>query len=464
MVCLQAAFVLSYWARLGFSNPYANVLYQALGVLIEAFDLVVLLLFRTLSGVRKRGFLQEFIKTLQHTLWLLAAGCIYLFSLQKGGLYSRVSFFLMYLFYFVLTYLVRVLWKAFINGRRGSVSGRSLLIVTTSSAAAGIIKRFRQDEFSRILISGLAIVDRDLRGEEIEGISVVACRESLPEYVCRKWVDEVFIKYPSDELISWELVRQIAETGVIIHLNMIKDDNLPGRQQMVQRLGGYTVVTSTMNTMTTGQAFVKRLIDIVGGLAGCLVTAILFIFIAPVVHKKSPGPIFFKQERIGQNGKKFKMYKFRSMYLDAEERKKELLELNRVKDGMMFKMEFDPRVIGNEILEDGTRKTGIGDFIRRTSLDEFPQFFNVLKGDMSLVGTRPPTVDEWEKYEMHHRARLAVKPGITGMWQISGRSDIDDFEEVVRLDLEYINSWSLSLDIKILFKTVKQVLSGKGAM
>ena len=150
--------------------------------------------------------------------------------------------------------------------------------------------------------------------------------------------------------------------------------------------------------------------------------------------------------------------------MDAEERKKELMEQNRVKDGMMFKMDFDPRIIGNKILPDGTKKTGLGDFIRKTSLDEFPQFWNVLKGEMSLVGTRPPTVDEWEKYELHHRARLATKPGITGMWQVSGRSKITDFEEVVKLDTQYINEWSMGMDLRILFKTVLMVLKREGSM
>ena len=150
--------------------------------------------------------------------------------------------------------------------------------------------------------------------------------------------------------------------------------------------------------------------------------------------------------------------------MDAEERKQELMDQNRVKDGLMFKLDFDPRVIGNEILPDGTKKTGIGEFIRKTSLDEFPQFFLVLKGTLATVGTRPPLPSEYQLYQYHHRARMATKPGITGMWQVSGRSEITDFEEVVRLDTEYISNWSIGLDLKIIFKTIGVLFTGKGAM
>ena len=151
------------------------------------------------------------------------------------------------------------------------------------------------------------------------------------------------------------------------------------------------------------------------------------------------------------------------MYMDAEERKKEYMAQNKISDGLMFKMEDDPRIIGSEKKDRNGRPRGIGNFIRNTSLDEFPQFWNVLKGDMSLVGTRPPTVDEWERYDLHHRVRMSVKPGITGMWQVSGRSKITDFEEVVRLDTEYIRNWSWMLDIQILLKTVAVVLKHEGA-
>ena len=199
-------------------------------------------------------------------------------------------------------------------------------------------------------------------------------------------------------------------------------------------------------------------------IVGCILTGILFLILAPMIYHESPGPIFFGQTRIGKNGKKFTCYKFRSMYLDAEERKAALAAENRVSDGMMFKLDFDPRIIGSRRLPDGTIKKGLGNKIRDWSIDEFPQFWNVLKGDMSLVGTRPPTEDEWVKYELHHRSRLAIKPGITGMWQVSGRSEITDFEQVVALDRSYIANWSLELDVKILCKTVGVVLRHEGAM
>ena len=239
--------------------------------------------------------------------------------------------------------------------------------------------------------------------------------------------------------------------GITIHIKLarVADDS---SNQIVEKLEGYTVLSTSINMVSAGQLIFKRTMDICGGLVGMLLTGIIFVFVAPIIYIKSPGPIFFKQVRIGKNGKKFNIYKFRSMYMDAEERKKELMAQNDIKDGMMFKMDNDPRII-----------KGIGNFIRDYSLDEFPQFWNVLIGDMSLVGTRPPTVDEWEKYEMHHRSRLAFKPGLTGMWQVSGRSNITDFEEVVRLDTEYIKKWNPGLDIKILFKTVAVVLGKVGS-
>ncbi|MGB3508849.1 MAG: exopolysaccharide biosynthesis polyprenyl glycosylphosphotransferase [Microcoleaceae cyanobacterium] len=187
------------------------------------------------------------------------------------------------------------------------------------------------------------------------------------------------------------------------------------------------------------QSPVKRLIDIVGALVGLFITAILFIPIAICIKIDSPGPIFFGQIRCGWMGRHFRMWKFRSMCVNAEYLKS---QIQNEAQGAIFKNENDPRV------------TKVGRFLRRKSLDELPQFWNVLKGDMSLVGTRPPTPDEVERYEVPQWQRLDVKPGMTGEWQVNGRSQVKNFEDIIRLDLKYQQNWSLMYDVKLIFKTV----------
>lgn len=218
----------------------------------------------------------------------------------------------------------------------------------------------------------------------------------------------------------------------------------------MQQMAGYSVISFALKTMDSRRMLIKRLIDILGALVGLFLTALITPFVALAIKMDSSGPVFFSQMRIGKNGRRFKIWKFRSMYIDAEERKKELQAQNEM-NGLMFKMEDDPRV------------TKVGRFLRRTSIDETPQFLNILVGNMSLVGTRPPTEDEFEQYSGYYRRRMSITPGLTGLWQVSGRSDIQDFEEIVKMDLEYIDNWSLGLDIKILFMTVFTVLGRKGS-
>lgn len=196
---------------------------------------------------------------------------------------------------------------------------------------------------------------------------------------------------------------------------------------------------------------VRRAQDIFFSLLALIALSPLMLLTCIAVWIDSPGasPVF-SQLRVGRNGKLFRLYKFRSMCPNAESKLNDLLQDNEM-DGPVFKMKDDPRI------------TRVGHFIRKTSIDELPQFFDVLRGDMSLVGTRPPTLDEYKQYESHHKRRLSMKPGITGLWQVSGRSNIEDFEEVVKLDVQYIDNWSLWGDIKILFKTVYVVFAGRGA-
>ena len=463
-VCLCAAFILAYAVRMGSFRFLEDDEYLSLAIVVLLGNAVVTFLFNTFKNVLKRDFYKEFAVTFKHACFLEAVVIIYLFTLQKSVNYSRIMVYLMGVFYFLFGYLTRSAWKKRLKKVMGVVGRRSLLIVTTEDMAREAAENVIVNNYEQFRLAGLAVINRDMRGQEITDVPVIAGMEDVAECVCRSWIDEVLICLPQDDPCSKELTEKFMEMGVVVHTVLYQALDNKGLNQFVERISGYMVLTNSISTATHTQQFIKRSMDIAGGLVGSLITCVLFLFLAPIIYIQSPGPIFFKQERVGKNGKRFRMYKFRSMYMDAEERKKELMEKNRVEDGMMFKLDADPRIIGCKVLPDGTVKKGFGNFIRDFSLDEFPQFFNVLKGDMSLVGTRPPTVDEWERYELHHRARLAIRPGITGLWQVNGRSSITNFEEVVKLDTQYITEWSMGLDCKILFRTVGVVLRKRGAM
>ncbi|MCI5849886.1 MAG: sugar transferase [Lachnoclostridium sp.] len=464
LICLQVAFVLAYLVSGYGFNPYANMLYRNKAIFFELADLLVIFFMGPMKDVLKRGHYREFVVTIRHGLIVGALAMLYMFAFQEGQYYSRLAFFLFIGMYIIITYVVRELWKKRLRKKMVNGGDRTLLIIATEDIAEQVIKNIKEHNYARYIISGVAILGKDLRGKTIDGVPVVAVGEDAPKYICNEWVDEVFLGTSDNTPYPEILIEQLTETGVTLHMSLAKITSVPGKKQFVEKIGNYTVLTISINYASSSQLFIKRMVDILAGLAGCIATGIIFIFIGPLIYFSSPGPIFFSQERVGQNGKKFKMYKFRSMYMDAEERKAELMKDNKLGDGKMFKLDFDPRVIGNKVLPDGRHKTGVGNFIRSFSLDEFPQFYNVLKGDMSLVGTRPPLPSETSLYELHHHARLATKPGVTGMWQVSGRSDILDFEEVVKLDREYISNWSLELDIKIFVKTFLVVLKKKGSV
>ena len=276
--------------------------------------------------------------------------------------------------------------------------------------------------------------------------------DNVIEVASREIVDEVFLVLDDqrkNEII--EYAEQFAQMGVVVHVNIDLLDHLgAGYQREVTQIGNHYALSVAPRFFDFNKLVMKRIIDIVGAIVGLMITAVVMLFIAPAVKLESPGPLIFKQKRVGKNGRYFYIYKVRSMYQDAEARKAELMEKNEMK-GFMFKMTDDPRI------------TKVGKFIRSTSIDELPQFWNVLKGDMSLVGTRPPTVDEFKQYEARHKRRLSMKPGLTGLWQVSGRSNIEDFEEVVRLDCEYIDNWSIQLDIQIILKTVVVIFKKVGS-
>ena len=458
LLSLQLAYILASLIRHSFF-PYSRPLYRSLGIALILIDAVVLMFLNTMHDVVKRGYYVELTQTIKHCIVVLGLATAYMFGLQAGDSYSRIVLFVTFAFHIAIGYLTRILWKIYIRKHGTPMSKKTtMLVVLNAETADNTMKRLLGNSMENYEIVGVVLDEGERK--DVAGIPVVCTLEQTADYISQKWIDSVYIDCSSTDPIIEKLMDDCHTMAVPTHYH-VPAMSREGAKQFVEKIGGTTVLTTSINYATPVQLLMKRSLDIIGGVVGSLFAILIILIIGPIIKIKSPGSVIFKQTRIGRNGKKFQIYKLRSMYLDAEERKKELWKDSR---GAMFKLDFDPRIIGNEVLPDGTQKTGIGEFIRRTSLDEFPQFFNVIKGEMSLVGTRPPTVDEWEKYEFHHRARLACKPGITGMWQVSGRSEITDFEEVVKLDTQYITNWSMGMDIRILLKTILIVFTGRGAM
>lgn len=433
---------------LGLSSP----IYKQLFIYEIMCYIVINYFYNPYEDILKRNNFSICYQIIIFGFLQLALVSFLLFAIKEGASYSRVFLAIQYLSYVFLSFIFDIFYLEYLNKKvrdyKGS-NGIKVLVVTNVQRIETCLNDITNNNYEFYDIAGLCLFD-DNNIEEFKSHKVLCHEEDLLSYVCENWVDSVYfdLKYVD---VPDEILNGLATMGITTHLRLSKVSALIGQDQTVEKFLGEPVLTSCVKERTNKQVFRKAMIDFIGGIIGSLITIILTIFIGPIIKIKSPkGPIFYKQERIGLNGRHFYMYKFRSMIPDAEAHLKELESKNRVKDGMMFKVENDPRII-----------PGIGNFIRKTSLDEFPQFFNVLKGDMSLVGTRPPTVNEWEKYDLRHRIRMSIKPGITGMWQVSGRNEITDFEEVVRLDSEYIKNWHIGLDIKIILKTIKVIFVRK---
>lgn len=425
---------------------------STMALILPLLHIFLSIMLDTYNGILQRGYLKEIGAIFRLETGIFAMMVFMFYFLRFMPYLSRQALFIYFLFDLPLTFFLRFSQKFHLRYRYVNVKySRQIVVAASQRAAQEMISDITRSAIRNYQFFGLAILDRSMIGEKIGQVQVSADKDTLIDYVLKNVVDEILICLPEDPETTLQLARKLLDMGVTVHIYMEEMyHSLPNRS--VSNVFGYNVMTTTISPVTFRQALGKRMIDIAGAIVGCAITLLLMCVIGPLIYVRSPGPIFFTQYRVGKHGRKFKLIKFRSMYLDAEERKKDLLAHNKIKDGMMFKIENDPRVI-----------KGIGQFIRKTSLDEFPQFFNVLKGDMSIVGTRPPTVEEYSRYSPQHRRRLTMLPGITGLWQVSGRSRITDFEEVVRLDTEYIENWSLVGDIKIIMKTVKQVVKGGDA-
>ena len=453
LLCTEIAFVLAVITRYGLTNfiwllrngaADDSKAFRLVNVVLILAYIVFMLFAGPHTGIIKRGHMKEFWSVVILNSEMLFTLFAFLYVIKVSAIYSR----LMIGYFFIYNIGIMMLFRTFrklilrIKFMEGSESSGVLLVAQTDTAES-FVETLKSNNSGFYHFKGIIFTD-NYTESEFMGIPVIKQKEML-DYVKLHPINDVFMLTKS----GGRLASAFINMGITVHRAMdLETPNMINAS--INQIGNYTVITSTISRATMGELLIKRISDILFSIIGLIFTGLLTVFLAPVIKSQAPGPVFFKQKRVGKNGKTFTMYKFRSMYMDAEERKKELMSKNEMK-GLMFKMENDPRIFP------------AGNFMRKTSIDEFPQFWNILKGDMSLIGTRPPTLDEYENYKRHHMSRLAMKPGLTGMWQVSGRSDIKDFEEIVRLDNEYIRNFSIGLDIKIFFKTIGTVLGMKGS-
>jgi len=368
--------------------------------------------------------------------FLVAAAALFL---RHSTYYSRLLF--LYFAggsYFVLL-AAKLGLKTFLNNlRRRGYNYRQAVIIGNRSKIKKVEDYFRQHDYCGVKVFATFEVNQ-------------ITPEKFSRLITGSVIDEIFFAldrksgkagFVIDDYLA--IAEQAGKTSkIILNINEHRHSSCD-----FARLADFPLVVLHPVTLDPDQILIKRLVDIAGALVGMALNAILFPVLALAIKLDSPGPIFFAQQRVGENGRLFSLYKYRSMTVDAEERKKELADQNEL-DGAVFKLTNDPRV------------TRVGRLLRKLSLDELPQFWNILKGEMSLVGTRPPTPAEVAEYQLQHYRRLSIKPGLTGMWQVSGRNQITDFDQIVALDTKYIDQWSLWLDFKIILKTVVVLGSGK---
>ena len=454
MICLIISFYaagiiwLIGYKHFSYSFAFNELNGNILSVLVSYLLLIVI--DTGAENFTSRGYFVELKEVIKKYILFACIIAIYELLRRKEELFPRGVYVIMFVLVIVSVYICRLIIKrVLINHNKSGNAIRLIAITTKERAERNSSLREDTADWMRRLDS-FAIVDQDMAGQEIGGIPVVASAETVMTYIRRGVADEVYIDIGYDSVEHLRpMILELEDMGVTVHIKIDIMDAFSDFDVAFGKLGDSVVATFAHRLYAYKKLFIKRCADIVGSIIGIIIMSICMIFVAPAIKLDSPGPIFFKQKRVGKGGRFFYIYKFRSMYVDAEERKRELAAENEMQ-GLMFKV------------TDDTRITKVGKFLRKTSIDELPQFINVLKGDMSLVGTRPPTIDEFKQYAGHHKRRLTMKPGITGMWQAYGRNTVTDFEDVVKMDLQYIDNWSLSLDIKILFKTVFTVLKETG--
>jgi exopolysaccharide biosynthesis polyprenyl glycosylphosphotransferase len=333
--------------------------------------------------------------------------------------------------------------------RRQGIGTRRVLMVGAGEVGRTVIRAMVANPESGFEIVGF-LDDNPIKGEtDIGRFKALGSTENLADILENEVVDEVVITLP------WQYHRKIVSLMAQCERENVRARIVPDLFQMtlnrmhIEEVAGVPMIGIREIGISGLNQLIKRSIDVVFSAIALIIGAPLIALIALMIKMESPGPVLFRQERVGKNGHRFELYKFRSMVEGAEDQQAALQKFNEA-EGPLFKIKQDPRV------------TRLGKSLRRLSLDELPQFYNVLQGDMSLIGPRPPLPAEVEQYQEWHKRRLEVSPGITGLWQVSGRSELT-FDEMALLDIYYIENWSLGLDTKILWQTVPRVLFGSGA-
>jgi len=464
VLIVAGSFILAYFVRKNIYSFYRLDLFPSRVVMgtihpLDKYLWLLLIVLPVWYGLLSLQGLYESFRTrrLTQIVWII---------IKTGFLATLITGTL--IFIFKLTYVSRIfvalfsvvgvtllslekiiLIQAFKHARLEENNYRHLLVVGTGKRAKGFVQMVKEHPEWGMKIVGIVDDEPEKIGMDVSNIKVIGLLKDIPHILHERIVDEVVFIIPrlwlsrvEQSILSCE--REGIRVSVAVDLFNFKIGKLQATD-----LGGIPLMRLETTPGSPWQLFIKRASDAIVSLVALIILSPALLLTAIAIKLSSPGPIFFKQERNGMNGRKFMLLKFRSMVVGAEDMRDELLALNEM-DGPVFKIRNDPRM------------TKIGKFLRRTSLDELPQLINVLKGDMSLVGPRPPIPGEVTNYETWQRRRLSMRPGITCFWQISGRNKIS-FEEWMKLDLEYIDNWSLWLDFKIILGTIPVVLFGTGA-
>jgi exopolysaccharide biosynthesis polyprenyl glycosylphosphotransferase len=450
-ILILAAFALAYTIRDLFQPPlftFGNYIWTML--LILPVWLYLLARQQLFASLRRFSCSDILSRVAAVHVWGAFAVAAVIFFLDRQ-IFSRSLFLLFILLSFLLLALEKSLLRLFLGSlRRRGFNYRQILIVGTQEKAHRFHRILEEHGDWGLRIVGFVETADPTFATHVDNHRVLGHISQLIEICKRQPVDEVVFCLPKDFVDEAErYVRGLEELGITVRmvLNFQKERS---RCEISLFHDEFPILTFHGKNMDAQQLFLKRVIDIAGSLVGLIFTGLLFPVIALLIKYDSPGPVIFGQKRVGEGGRIFRCWKFRTMKVNSARRKRELLQQNEMV-GAIFKIRKDPRV------------TRVGRFLRHTSLDELPQFWNVFRGEMSLVGTRPPTPAEVKQYENWHRRRISIKPGITGMWQVSGRSEIRQFDDIVRLDLNYIDCWSFWLDMQILLKTVAIVFARRGS-